>query len=809
MADSLTYSTDGNPEEADSQQEFFARMLDRYQRAVKADIENRLAATDDLRFRAGVQWPANLQKQREDSYRPVLTINQIPQFCRAVTGEIRQNTPSIKVKTAKLDPWPGESQDQRDLRSKALADVYSGLIRNIEQQSKARYVYSQGADGAVSAGWGAWRITTELPDDSVDEQEIMIKAIPDALSVVWDPLATELDRSDAKYCFVHYRLPKAAFREAYPHASTVDFDLRSDDVDAQNLRYWFDGEGVRVAEYWVHEPTTKLICKLQDGSVIDCTDLDEQALMAQKPFMKNGKPFTREVKTTKVVCYIVSGKEILSEPTEWAGKHIPIIHVPGEEVWVGENRVMHGITRFLKDPQRVKNYMRSCSAEVVGEQPKMPFLLTPHMIAGYEQDWQTVGSNGKPYLLWNPDPEQPGLTPQRINPPVQSTGLAEEAQQSDLDMHQVSGIYPSSLGAQGQESSGVAIRTREKQGDTGTYIYIDNVGLAVARTGELLVDLIPRIYDTDREIRVLGEDGQHQMVPINREVVVRGPNGPETRKLFDLSAGKFDVSVTTGPSYANRSEEASQGILQLIQAFPQAAPVLADVVANLQDWPDREKVVERLQALLPPQLQPQQKGPDGRPLPPPPPPPTPEEIQAQAKAQAQQQQMQMDAQQQQHDQQLEMAQAQHKAALAELEFNSKQALVEKEFQLQVWIAQQTQILEREKISAQIGMQQEAADRKAIIDGTPNVMKGQEQITQTGQELGHLLKSLIKVHSAPTKILRDPANNNTVIGSQKDISPEDLAALHPAVHGMTKPQMAQRDASGNITGTAPQPMAAAE
>lgn len=668
-------------------------MLDRYERAVSADQENRLAAIDDLRFRAGVQWPANLQKAREDADRPVLTINEIPQFVRQVTGDILMNTPAIKV-------MPVDSGADKD-----IAEIYNGIIRNVEQRSHAKHIYADGGKQAVEGGFGAWRIITKYDDDSFD-QDIWLEALRNALAVVWDPLATDFCRRDANFCFVHYRLPKKEFQLQYPKAMVVDFEVTGDDVDAVGLRNWFDGEGVRVAEYWCKEPFKKTIYQLVDGRVVDNVD-DIQPIEIKRK---------REVDSHKVVQYIVSGKEVLEGPNEWAGKFIPIVHVPGEEVWVGENRVTHGVVRFLKDPQRLLNYMRSCSAEVVGQQPKMPWIVTPGMISGYEADWQTSGSSGKPYLLWNPDPEFPGIKPERSIAPVPATGLAAEAAMAAEDMHRVTGIYPASLGQQSKEVSGKAIIAREKQGDTGTYVYQAMVSMAIAYTGEQLVDLIPKIYDTERQIRILGEDGKHEMVPVNKAVTIQGQNGVQQTVKFDLSVGKYDVVVSTGPGFQTRSQEAAQGILDLIQAFPQSAPILADVVAEMQDWPNRDKTIERLQSLLPPNLQPQKMGPDGQPIPPPQPPPDPKMVEMEGKMKLAQQQQQLDAQNQQHQQSLEIAAAEHKAQLMQMEIEGKQTIALQQLALDRYIAEENINLKREEIAAQIGLKQEAADREAIVTG---------------------------------------------------------------------------------------------
>ncbi len=707
MTNPSDYSTQDPATESDGKVAFHRMMLERYDRSCSADSDNRLAYIDDMRFRAGIQWPTSLQNQREQEDRPVLTINGTSQFVRQVTGDIRQNAPAIKV-------LPVDSG-----ADKAVAEIYNGLIRNIEQQSHARYVYSTGADAAVSGGFGAWRIVTEYTDDDSFEQDIRIKPIQNALSVVWDPLATDLSKIDANFCFVHYRLPKSEFKAQYPDAICVDFETATDDSDAQALRSWFDGEGVRVAEYWCKEPVTKKICKLQDGSVIDCTDIPTDQLAAYGPMMDGNKPYVREVKSHKIVQYIVSGKEILDGPNEWAGKFIPIVHVPGEEVWIGENRVTHGLIRFLKDPQRLLNYMRSCSAEVVGQQPKMPWILTSSMIAGHELDWANAGKSGKPYLLWNPDPEFPALQPQRSQPPVPAVGLAAEAALAIEDFHRVTGIYPASLGQKSNESSGKAILAREQQGDTGTFVYIDNVSLAISHTGEQLVDLIPRIYDTERVVRVLGENGEHNMVPINKELVVKGQNGVEKTIKFDLSVGKYDVVVTTGPSFQTQRQEAGAGMQDFIRSIPEAGALIGDLLADLQDWPQKDKVKERLQVLLPPQLQPPQMGPDGNPLPPPPPPPDPAMIEMEGKQKLAAAQHEADVQSAGQKAQLDMSVASHKADLDEMiaqrKFGVMQWEAEQKAALDRWIAEQEIITDRLRAGVQAHLDVAQAEHDMTLE----------------------------------------------------------------------------------------------
>lgn len=740
------------------------RMIEKYDRAVTADLQNRLDYIDDVRFRVGDQWPAALKSDRENSGRPVITVNKIPQFVRQITGDVRQNSPSIKVM-----PFEGGDKD--------IAEIYNGLIRNIEQQSHAKYIYSQGADSSVTGGWGAWRITSQYSDDDSFEQDLRIKAIPNALSVVWDPMSQEQSKSDANYCFVHYRLSRAEFKEQWPDATCGDFQVTGDDPDAQLLASWFDQDGIRLAEYWCKEPYTRTICKLQSGLTIDCTDMEPEEVMLLGPVMNGKKPLTRDVKSHKVVSYIISGNEILEGPTPWAGKHIPIIHVPGEEVWVGENRVTHGIVRFLKDPQRVFNYMKSTSVEVVGLQPKMPYIVPAGSIDGHELAWKEAGKSNAPYLLYNPDPQFPSLKPERAQPPVAATGLLQEAALAAEDMHSVTGIYPSSLGQRGAESSGKAIIAREQQGDTGTFVYIDNISMAIAYTGEQLVDLIPRIYDTARIVRVLGEDGQHTMVPINQEVMTKGQGGVQKMLKFDLSVGKYDVVVATGPNFQTRREVAGQGILQFIQALPQAGPLVGDILAGLQDWPQADEVKERLQSLLPPELKPPAMDEEGNPLPPPEPPPDPKVLEMQAKQQMMQAQMEHDTMQAQaeHEHMVMQANAQHELAQQKAQSEAELAATkaENDAKLKWWIASNDMEIEVWKAE----MAAHAEDQKVAKEAGRELKSNAPQM----KVMSDAMKMILAKISAPTptkkvRTWRDPQTDELHGELYEDDAPTPLAGM---------------------------------
>jgi hypothetical protein len=574
--------------------DFQKLVRERFSDAEEHDRENRLHAVEDLKFKAGEQYPQEVRREREIDGRPCLTVNKMPQFVRQVTGDIRQNKPAIKVRPV---------DDAADVQ---IAEIYNGLIRNIEMCSQASSVYATAADNQVTCGIGAWRIVAEYSDDDTFDQDLRIEAIPNALSVYIDPMARKQDKSDARYIFVVMRMPREEFKSKYPDATAVDFEVSNLIEDADRVGDWLGPDTIRVAEYWVVKTEPKEIALLSNGAVVNVADFgdDLDAWAAQ-----NGQAVQarRTVQARKVCQYITNGVELLEPVKEWPGKYIPIIPVVGEEVWIGDRVVRHGLIRFAKDSQRSYNYFTSAAVEWSALQPKAPFMVTVDQIAGLEDLWAQAGKRNLPYLPYNR--VQDGSMPQRAAPPASANGLVEQARIASDDIKSVTGIYDASLGAKSNETSGRAIEARKAEGDVSAFVYIDNLSAAIAYTGRQVVDLIPHYYDTERVIRVLGDDASAELVKINFAVI--GEDG-RPKVLNDLSRGKYDVVVDTGPAYTTRRRESATGMVEFMRAVPQAGPIIMPLLAKAQDWPDADKIAEMAKMLLPPEMrgeQPQQAPP--------------------------------------------------------------------------------------------------------------------------------------------------------------------------------------------------------
>lgn len=549
----------------------------RYAAGVDGDRYNRERDEEDRRFYKGGrdQWEESAVQARAG--RPTMTINRLPQFVKQVTGEMRQNKPAIRVLPV---------DDQTDPQ---LAEVYSAIIRHIESNSDAHRIYSKAAEQAVIGGIGWFRILTDYKDETSFDQEIVVKHIRNPLSVVVDPDAMDLTRCDMNWAFVSELISEEKFKKAYPKVSLNGFE--TDDSYVQ----WKLGEFIRIAEYWVREKKARKLALLSDGSTRFVDEITPD-LAAQMDQMGLTVKAERDVETYVVRWYRMTGTDIIDEG-EWKGKHIPLIPVVGEEIEVGDEIFRHGLIHHAKDSQRSYNYSRSAMMEHVASQPKAPWLVTAKQIVNYKAMWEGLNSGNPPVLVYEPDGAAP--PPQRMQPPTFAAAWYQEAQIADQDMKATTGIYDASLGKSGNETSGRAILARDSQGETATYVYVDNTSAAIRQAGIIMLDLIPHIYNNERVIRIMGEDNA-----IEGYAKINGMM-PTGEVLNDISVGQFDLVVTTGPAYATKRMEAADKLMQLVQAAPQIAGVASDIIVQSLDVPNGDKLAERLKMLLPPGVDPE------------------------------------------------------------------------------------------------------------------------------------------------------------------------------------------------------------
>lgn len=547
--------------------------LKHYKADLEADKENRDGYAADMKFtlKPGEQWDVDTKRDRGKD-RPMYEFNELRIKCKNAINQIRTNRPQAKIR--------GFEEGDKE-----LAEIRQGLFLNIWNDSDGDSVTDYTAIHQVVGGYGAIRVDTEYDEMSVSEQNIKIRSVINPMCVLADRNARDEMKRDAKHWFVFSKIPNDEFEAKYPEADRVSFELDTE------LEPDDDEETTWVAEYWVKKPIVRNLCLLSNGKTIDKDDPRNSELPDGVTVVKE-----RRANGHKICQYIISGSAILEGPNDWAGTMFPFVPVYGEYMVVDGKVVWYGLPRFGKDAQRAHNWAMTSVIETIAAAPQAKFWATPEQARGHTAMWAEANKKNFPFMLANPDPAMPGF-PQMMGGAQVPAALVTVAQMSANALNNTVGIYEANEGRQSNETSGRAIRARQESGQLATYNFGDNMAKAHRRIAEIVLDLQPKIYDTERNIRILGKDGSEKYIRINQPDPVTG------KILNDLSAGKFDIVVTTGPSYATQRQEAAEFYTQFSQANPVVGAAAADLIMKAQDYPMSDAIAERIKLMLPPQVQ--------------------------------------------------------------------------------------------------------------------------------------------------------------------------------------------------------------
>jgi hypothetical protein len=563
--------------------------LERFENVSTAEQDQREKAIEDAKFAHAEdgQWEDDAKEKRKD--RPRYTLNRVAGALDQVNGDQRQNRTQIKVR-----PKTGGSKD--------IAKIKMGLARSIESQSDAESIYDAAFDEVITSGYGGWRVLTQFSDDDSFEQEIVIAPIKSAASSLYfDDSAEKYDKRDALWAFYIKDIPQDVFKRDWPDSSINDF---SDPIYYTGYcDGWFRQNKVRIAEYWRVELVDVEIGLMSDGRVLNLTEekdvIDE--LAAQVPPVTVLK--TRKTKIRKVESYIMNGAEILQGPQEWAGKYIPLIPVYGRTYNIQGKEYIRGMVRIAKDPQRIYNYAASTAIEATALTPKDPIWITAKQATGHEDRLKSFNTTNSPFMLYNTDPDAPGA-PQRTGAPAVQQALIEQRSAAAQDVYATTGIYPTALGLNPGLQSGKAIIAQDKKGDRSTFVFSDNLHKSIKYTGDILEDLEPRIYDTQRVVTILNFDGTTEDIEINAEAINNFNQtviDEATQKpviVNDLSAGKYETYIEAGASYNTLREESAQQLIDLTAASPRFEALATDMIAKNLNILEGDELTKRIRAAM-------------------------------------------------------------------------------------------------------------------------------------------------------------------------------------------------------------------
>lgn len=541
-----------------------------------ADTMNRQEALEDLKFVNGEQWPIELQNSRNLESRPVLTINKLDGYCRQVINQIRQQRPRPKVHGM---------NSQSDAK---VAEVIQGIIRHIEANSNADNAYDTAADYSVRMGWGFIRVRTDYVSDDSFEQEIYIDPVDNPFTVYFDPNSVLPDGSDGETCLITTMMSKKAFKKMYPGADVDSFTQRGTG-DSQSE--WITKEDIRVAEYFYTVRKASKLILLSDGSSIFEDDFKKQ----QEMFIQGGVyPIDERPSVRKSIKWCkLTATEVLEEG-EWAGKYLPIIPVYGRHVVIGDKRKKFGMVRYAKDAQRMYNFWQTSTTESVALAPKAKWVMAEGQDEGHENEWATANIKSFPLLRYKQtDIEgRPAPAPQRLQPEPPPTGILAATASIDDDIKTLMGIFDPAQAGQGN-ISGKALNGQQQQVDLSNFDFYDNLTKSQCQVARLILDLIPKIYDTQRVLRIIGDDGKPELVTVNeRDAANQVVNN-------NLMVGLYDVVMDTGPGYNSKREAAVEAMTPILAADPNLMAQIGDLWFRNQDFPGADLIADRLATLNP------------------------------------------------------------------------------------------------------------------------------------------------------------------------------------------------------------------
>lgn len=544
------------------------------------DQDNRDQGIEDTKFMVGEQWERRIKQMRQAAYKPTMVFNRLPAFVAQIVGNRRLNETEIVI-------------IPDDKAFKKTAQIREGLIRSVQKTSRANIAYNKALENQVISGMGNFEIVLEYAHDDVFEQDIKIKPINNAFSVVWDRATEDPTGQDARWCWKVSTMDRDDFVKEWPDAAIADLTTDTHALGLNIDQAWITRDDVRVVDLWRVRTKKRIFALLRDDTdpenpkedVEDVTDTPFEDFKDRLVKNAFGAPVMREADRKYVELYTLTALDLLEGPYILPISRVPIFAVPGWDINVGEYRTRFGLIRFLKDPQRLHNYWRSVIAEKLMLTPKGNWIATDEAVEGRESEWRNSHLNNDQLLIYNADA---GVAPIRVPASQLEPALIQEANMAAQDLRDISNLHEASLGQKSNEVSGKAILARQRAGETGTVIYQDNLELAIEEAGRVCNQLIPHVYDTVRTIKVMGKEGQE----IDQVII----NDETDADSVDITAGKYTVTSVSGPSYVTKRVEAQDSMLNMVNAMPDTmALVAADIIEN-QDWPGADKMAARLRA---------------------------------------------------------------------------------------------------------------------------------------------------------------------------------------------------------------------
>jgi hypothetical protein len=492
--------------------------------------------------------------------KPRYTFDMVNPIVDQVVAEIEQAAFDIKV-----SPMSGEA-------SKETAIIIDGLVRNIEAMSRAKDIYINAGRGMATAGYDGWMVSHKYSDPQSFDQDLVIETVANFIDRVWfDPAAYLQDKSDAQYAFLLHAMSVQEYVKRYPEGSQASVS-----IDREGDAYYDKGQVIVVGQLFYLEQEACELVLMSNGSVYTIDD-DFKKVVDELTMLGIEQVRTRKAYKNKVYSRFFDQTDWLEGKEETIFDRIPIVPVFAN-FKITENKTIYwGVVEKLLDPQRVLNYSLSREIEEGALAPRAKYWMTLTQAAGHEDALATLNTNSDPVQFYNPDPESPGAPMQQGGAQV-NPGLRTISESMRQLIGQTAGMFAASMGDNPGLQSGVAIESLQSKGDNGTIKYFRALEAGITATGEILIKAIPKVYDAQRTVRLLYEDGSTEMQVLNEPVIDQ--QSGEIVTLNDLSKGQYSVSCRAGPSFRNRQQETIETIIEIAKVDPSIVGMAGDILLN-------------------------------------------------------------------------------------------------------------------------------------------------------------------------------------------------------------------------------------
>jgi Phage P22-like portal protein len=522
----------------------------------------------------GGQWEDNVVNAMGN--RPKFTFDKVNPIIDDIMAEVEGMDFGIRVR-----PAGGGA-------TKELSETYAGVIRYIENLSDASTIYRQSTRRICRRGVDFIRLDTGWSGEGFD-QDILIKSVPDSVNRVWLGYHEKQDGSDAKEAWQLRAMDSKEFEKEYGRPCI------SVGIDAEDYTKEERSDVATFLEYLCARPYEKTLALLSNGKVIELTK-ETQLIIDELALLGINVERTRKVPAVKVYSRFLDGQDWLGAEMLTVWDSIPIIPVYGNFELFDGNISYSSITRRLMDAQRVYNYARSREIEEGALAPRKKLLMTAKQVSNKltQKQLSEMNTSADPVLIYTADGEAP--------PPFETAGpqinpnLANTAAASNQDMAEQGGVYSAQQGANPRYQSGWAVEQMISKGDAKTTKWLNSTAIAVRRIANMIIAAIPKVYDNQRQLRILNDDGTDDMVTINEEVIDQQTGRVVT--VNDLSQGKYDVVVELDKAFKSRRNEAAERLIALAGIDQSLMIEAADIVYGSIDVPGAEQIRQRKRSAM-------------------------------------------------------------------------------------------------------------------------------------------------------------------------------------------------------------------